>query len=48
MAIKLKYDFPEKNFRVYLHDNTILRFHQVHKGETPWFSDDVWQEKFLN
>lgn len=41
---KLKKDFPEKHFRVYL-DDTILRFHQIHEGESPWLPEkDFIQE----
>lgn len=46
-ATKLKRDFPNHKFRIYLtcEDDIILRFHQVHDGEPNWLNEFDWKEE---
>jgi len=46
-AEKLKMEFPSRNFRIYLNysDDIILRFHQVHEGESNWLNESDWSSE---
>ena len=47
MIAKLKYDFPDKHFYVYVTirkgETMIIRFHQDWEGESPYYNDSEWE-----
>lgn len=46
-ACKLKNEFPNHRFRIYLtyEDDFVIRFHQIHESEPYWLNESDWQEK---